>query len=739
MEINQPNSAKVVSHNHSGLFWCLIIATGLIFTILSSFIPYLWKTEYQIGDIAKKNIIADKTVTIIDKVKTHSLRDAARQKVIPVFKTNKDNDTISRTKLSKRIKDIETLQANNIKPWPDKLNLNGFKHFQLLLMSDKELTDFLTKFTNNKVSQIKAILTIINQEKAYLKNNHFDDIEILIALNVTPKQLPDFKNQLTNSMERILDCLQRFPVEKKNVWEKPIIEFLPDNWQMSLRYQCAKLISEILEPNFSVDETKTKTLCETAAAQIPEVFITVNKDQVVVKKGSIITNENLKIIKAISGETLKFWPYLFVISLTTFATFLFCGLYIITFEPKLINQKSSIGLILTMVVLTMAIAGFMSHKLYEFIPLPALSLILTIFFGRNLASIITLPLIILLFCGQILEPGVLTSLGLASYAAIIFYNKQNRNSLAVTGLIIGLVQGLTFILFLALTESIFSIHYLFSEFLANFFGGLISSILAVGSLPFLEHLFGLLTPDRLAQLVESDQPLLRKLEELAPGTYQHSLAVANLAEAGAAAIDGDVNLARAGALYHDIGKMVKAEYFIENQLGSANPHDSLEPEQSREKVLAHVTDGVKLAIKYRIPKAVQDFIPMHQGTSLMAYFYHKACLRDGIAKIDANFYRYPGPKPNTKETAIVMMADVSEAATHSLKNPTEAEVKEVISEVFKNRLEDGQFTDSSLSLEELTKIENAFVRVWRTLHHDRLKYPSTSTGKMAIYKTNNNS
>ena len=191
-------------------------------------------------------------------------------------------------------------------------------------------------------------------------------------------------------------------------------------------------------------------------------------------------------------------------------------------------------------------------------------------------------------------------------------------------------------------------------------------------------------------------------------------------------------LTRAGSLYHDIGKMVRPRYFIENQLGDTNPHDTISPEESRDRVLAHVTEGIALAQKYGLPRVVQDFIPQHQGTTLMAYFYHKACLRDGIENVDANFYRYPGPKPQYKETAIVMLADVSEAVTHSLNDPTEAEVESVIDTVFKARFEDGQFNESGLTENELVKVKKAFVRVWRTLHHERLKYPSTTTGRMPI-------
>jgi cyclic-di-AMP phosphodiesterase PgpH len=225
---------------------------------------------------------------------------------------------------------------------------------------------------------------------------------------------------------------------------------------------------------------------------------------------------------------------------------------------------------------------------------------------------------------------------------------------------------------------------------------------------------------------------MRQLEENAPGTYQHSLAVANLAEGGARAIGADVNLVHTGAMYHDIGKMVTPRYFIENQLGDKNPHDFIPPEESRAKVLAHVTNGLALAQKYGLPKAVQAFIPEHQGTTVMAYFYHKACVRDGVDNVDQLDYRYPGPKPQTKESAIVMLADVSEAVTHSMKDPTMEEVESVMSNVFKARWDDGQFSECGLSSDELDKVKKGFVRVWRTLHHDRLKYPATTTGKMPV-------
>jgi len=385
----------------------------------------------------------------------------------------------------------------------------------------------------------------------------------------------------------------------------------------------------------------------------------------------------------------------------------------------------------TVSILVLALASTLGANFPAFVPLPAAALILVIFFDARVAMAIVIPLCIFLAVDRIVDINNLVALAAASGVAIGTYSKR-RHALMATGILIALSQAIGYVISALITQSIVSMELFGRNIFMEFAGGIASAILAIGMLPFLENIFGMITPFRLAELTDADQPLLRRLEETAPGTYQHSLAVANLAEAGARAIGADVNLVRAGALYHDVGKMCRPKYFIENQLGDKNPHDEMAPEDSRTRVLAHVTDGIVLAKEYGLPKAVQDFIPMHQGTSLMAYFYHKACVRDGFENVDPLSYRYPGPKPQSKETSIVMLADVSEAVTHSMNNPLQEEVDDAIGKVFQNRWDDGQFTESGLTYNELKNVQRAFGRVWRTLHHERLKYPSTTTGRMAV-------
>ncbi len=440
-------------------------------------------------------------------------------------------------------------------------------------------------------------------------------------------------------------------------------------------------------------------------------------------------------LSAIGITRVSNWAYVTTMAVALTAAFALLGAYLYHFAARHLYSIASIGLMSTVALATLLVAVVIGAQYPQFVPVPAAALILSIFYRQRLSLLLTGLLIVFLFSDQLVDFAHVLALATASIVAV-GTNVRQRKDLMIRGFMIGFMQVVGFVFgflsLLALAIDTGIAGSIWWQMALNYLGGLTSCIVAIGSLPFLESLFAMVTPLRLAELADSSQPLLRKLEEEAPGTYQHSLAVANLAEAAARAIGADVNLTRAGSLYHDIGKTVRPRFFIENQLGDTNPHDTMSPEESRDRVLAHVTDGLELAAQYRLPRAVADFIPQHQGTSLMAYFYHKACVRDGQERVDPLFYRYPGPRPQSKEAAIVMLADVSEAVTHSLKNPTEEEVAGVIDKVARARWDDGQFEESSLTCENLEVIKNAFVRVWRTLHHERLRYPSTTTGKMPV-------
>ncbi|MGB0884191.1 MAG: HD family phosphohydrolase, partial [Flavobacteriales bacterium] len=255
-------------------------------------------------------------------------------------------------------------------------------------------------------------------------------------------------------------------------------------------------------------------------------------------------------------------------------------------------------------------------------------------------------------------------------------------------------------------------------------GGLLT-IMAYPLIYAFEKLFGLTSDISLLELSDTNSPLLKKLQDEVPGTFQHALQVANLAESGVAAIGGNVLLARAGALYHDIGKMKNPQFFIENQHTSVNPHDDLDPETSAKLIIQHVINGIELAKRHNIPDRIIDFIRTHHGTSLVQYFYRQYVKEnpenEAIKSID-NF-RYPGPKPFSKETAVLMMADSVEAASKSIKEPDVTKINTLVDKIIESQMNEGQFDHADISLKQISLIKKIFKEKLRNIYHLRIEYP----------------
>ncbi len=252
---------------------------------------------------------------------------------------------------------------------------------------------------------------------------------------------------------------------------------------------------------------------------------------------------------------------------------------------------------------------------------------------------------------------------------------------------------------------------------------LISPVLTYGLLIFFERLFKITTDLTLLELSNFDKPLLKDLSRKAPGTFNHSMTLGTLGETAAEKIGANPLLARVGAYYHDIGKTLTPQNFVENQLNNRNIHEDLSPEQSVKLILQHVNEGIKLAEEHDIPKEIIDFIPMHHGTMTMSFFYEKAKKLYGDEKVDVNDYRYPGPKPNTKETVIIMLADGCESAVRSIEEPDTAKVENVIDNIFKARIADEQLDESPITFNDINKIKEAFIIILLGQHHKRIKYP----------------
>ncbi len=305
----------------------------------------------------------------------------------------------------------------------------------------------------------------------------------------------------------------------------------------------------------------------------------------------------------------------------------------------------------------------------------------------------------------------------AILGAILVGGARKRTTIIRAGIITGIAQ----LLVLTLTEPFNKA--LFPGSLYFLLNGIVSSIIVLGILPIFEYLFGAVTNISLLELADFHQPLLELLVQNAPGTYHHSLIVGNLSETAARAIGANALLSRIGAYYHDIGKLQKPEYFSENQDRQTSKHDNLTPTMSKLVIMNHVKEGVGLAKKYRLNPILIDFIEQHHGNSLVYYFYRRALESpEENQEVEEEGFRYPGPKPNSKETAIVLLADSVEAATRALKEPSPAKIEELVHKVINNKFIDRQLDECDLTLKDLEKISAVFIRLLCGIYHSRAGY-----------------
>jgi len=270
--------------------------------------------------------------------------------------------------------------------------------------------------------------------------------------------------------------------------------------------------------------------------------------------------------------------------------------------------------------------------------------------------------------------------------------------------------------------------------LPGMLNGFLSPVLTIGLLPVFESIFGITTNITLLELSDLNHPLLRDLAIKAPGTYNHSIIVGSLAEAAAEAIGANSLLARVGSYYHDIGKMEKPEYFVENQLKGKNPHDKLSPSMSSLILASHIKEGCELADRYKLPRVIKDIIRQHHGRTVMSYFYHRAQERGDKEEVKTDRFQYPGPRPQTKEAAIVMLADSVEAATRSLPQKTSSRIKETIKEVVQSKLSQSELDESDLTLRDLNKISESFLPILLGIFHVRVEYPKGQTDADSLPK-----
>lgn len=667
----------------------IFIAFALAMTFVLSAKYYFFQSIINDDGTSKRDIIAYKTIKVVDTFKTEQNKKEIAQKVEPIL--TPAEDTYIKNNYALLIKAIDQVRAKNTSYNQKKEEINLLFDFEGNYYKDYILNYLINsndeRLHSTFIKGQKTLQNVLNQgvtEKDFEKNN------------LTTMILRNTHFETTKGELRVISAL----------------------------------LEQVIVPNMVFDETATELAKKNAINSIAPTVVKFEKGEKIVFAGEPVTRVKKDAIQKMGYNVLEinYKALIGIFSLVCLGiiTLLY---YLLYFEKQFVtkNYLSVIGL-LSILMSALAIVLPNGASFY-FLPFPALAVLLSIFTNPRVSAFVTTILItVIALTEQIpIEPSavfLIVCLIAAISTAKVRYSR--RFDLVKIGGEIGFSM-LFFILIIYLIEN--SITPIDSEImwlnvLIGTCNGLLSGIIVLGIIPLLESMFKIVTPYGLAELADNNQTLLKRMQFEAPGTFSHSLMVANLCETAAEAIGADPVLARVGALYHDIGKLKRPLFFVENQtyFGIENPHTKLNPRLSKMVITAHPKDGIDLAKEYGLPPIVQNFIIQHHGDSIASYFYNQAKLEEGADKVTEEQFRYTGPRPNMKETAILMIADSVESASRTLKDHSQEELDNMINKIIQTKLNDGQLSDSPLTLKDLKTIAAALNKNLRAAHHQRIKY-----------------
>lgn len=700
------------------IFWGALFFLLTVFITITNFVPQALTLEE--GQVSPASIKSPRALTFESATMTRQAQLAAIEEVEPVFKVDKTvleelNQEIS--SYFEALKEIVN-QDNEINVVEQEVNISE-RVEQIESQFEFELADnSLEQLATVEVEEInamkKAVLTIIQNR---------------MGRGIQKEALPTTLAEITNDIAT-LPRLQGLIQFSLNVVEQ--VDFMP---------------------NLVYDAQATQQRIEQIRAEVAPVQVTIRQDEKIIGEGEVVSAFHIEILEQLGIQRSQS-PYRAIIgiALLTLVTYVIIYVYIIQYKPELYKNESSMVLIGLLIVLTLLFAKAMtllnfgdrpelSAQVGYIIPLAAGSMLIAILLDNKLAIFLTaiMAIFVGIMTGGDLSFAIVTGLGgLVSIYSVS--RLSGRSDLVKSALYVG-ATSMTVVLAIGLMNNL-PISLISFGMIMGLINGILSSVLTIGLLPFLETAFGITTSVRLLELSNPNQPLLKRLLIEAPGTYHHSILAGNLAEAAADAVEADSLLVRVGAYYHDIGKLKRPYFFIENQLTGDNPHDKIAPTLSTLIITSHVKDGIELAKEHQLPKVIVDLIEQHHGTSVLGFFYHKACEGDNCDNVQEDDFRYEVTKPQTKEAALVMLADSVEAAVRSMQNPTAGKVEGLVRKIIKDKLNDGQLEECDLTLRDLNIIAAEFVRVLGGIFHSRIEYPESIAkemeGSQQKHETDNN-
>jgi cyclic-di-AMP phosphodiesterase PgpH len=709
-------------------YLALVIIIPLLFPTGRSF-KY---TNMQVGSIVTKKVIAPFNFPVLKTENELQVDRKAAISRVPYYFVQYDSSSIKQiSRISKFFDYINSL-PRNLSAKPDSVDS--------LIMNEVVSTlsvDFDVALTTNEISQFRSLLYRINEDS--LKRSLLTHLNYLYSKKFIDINKSDIKDRdlvlIDKGIEEDLELSQLFD---------------PQEWSayLATKYRGGKnrnLLKKILnifaKPNVVYDQTYTEQQIRDAVSQVSTAKDYVYENERIVDANERVTEDiyqklySLEVATAErsiqSNDLRSFLSSLAKYLLTALILFIFV-LYLPANRPKIFRDNKKLLLLTILILIQVGIGAIIVTTLgwsSYLIPTTIASMLLGILFDAGMGFISTV--IIGLLLGGITGfdyTFILLAIfvGIVSIYSVTHIRTRNHIFRAVIHLVFAYTLAVAILGFLRFDNFEEIGQVLLYYILPN---AILSPFITYMTLGIFERVFDITTDITLLELSDLNHPLLKELAVKAPGTFHHSIVVGNLSESAAKTIGANSLLARVGSYYHDIGKMEKPEYFVENEQGGENKHKSLAPNMSAIILASHVKSGLEMAEKYNLPKLISDFIPEHHGRNVMSFFYDKALQLKDKDDVNLDDYRYPGPSPQSKETAIVMLADMVEAATKTLKNPTAGRLRKLVEELIEKRFLDGELDESDLTMRDVKGIIDGFISVLAGIYHKRIEYPGSDDKK----------
>ena len=657
------NNVKNTIRKNKGKFIYRFLLLSIIFFIFGIFVEAIrLKPNYTVGSIAESDIIAYKNVTYSVDLLDDNIQDKIFRNTTPEYDKIPEVNKETRIAINEFFRDLRE-----------------------------------TKFYND--DDIKKFI----QSRKY--NLTVEDVKKILIRVEDPSYLVNISDIVSEIYDEGIIRTEDFP---RIIREK---EIRADNLDL-------KFLKNFIKPNLKLNEQETEKKIADNIASLKDREVNIYKGDTIVKKGDIIDNDAyLKLEKL--GMVRGGAKIVKIMGLVITFIILIALLYTILKRncKELMESNVFYPMLITIIFLDVLYIIFLKNNYFTYIlPFAMLPLIGTILGGRLFSFVLTFTNILILSRE---ESWLLVMIAVALVAIYKADNLTSRSDIIKISLFLGIFQAVVSVSYGLVNQ--LNLVLLMTIIIFSVFGGLITGVISLGVLPYFENTFDILTNMRLLELSDFSHTLLKQLLVKAPGTFHHSIMVGALAESGAEAINANATFARIASYYHDIGKMKSPEFFVENQKGGENPHNKTKPSLSALILTSHTKDGYIMGKQNKLPKEILDVILEHHGTTLVQFFYYKA-LENGEKVVESNF-RYSGPKPKTKESGIILMADTVEAAVRTLEDKSREGIENFIRYLIRTKIDDNQLSDSALTLGEIEKVIQAFVNTLQGVYHERIKYP----------------